>query len=328
MPTTRRPARSRRARRLRGGLVAALAGVTAMAVAPQVARTSLGDVSEAIAHSPEAVADLSAQAVTQVATIVTAAASGAHLGFDTHTYPGDRAMQRWKDVSPYQWVGYYLPAAPCHESTSWAGRRATLEAMGWGVAVIYVGQQTWDGVAAPPVAKAERRLAEEGRACHKAFVTAERGAAEAADAIATTDTEGFARGTVIYLDIEYMDRTHQRMQDYARAWVREVLADGRYRPGIYVHTRNARDIHVLVREEYARAGLAEEPPFWVAGGPRFDTTKKPQQVGHSFASAWQGILDVNQTWGGIRLPIDVNVAAVPSPSSPAYRLSPEYALGE
>jgi len=324
MTTSRRASR----RKSRNALVLAVAAVTAAAVAPQVAQTRLADVPSTLAGAPAAVADLGAEAVTQVATTVTAATTGSFLGFDTHSYPGDRAMRRWKDASPYAWVGYYLPAAPCHASTSWAGRRETLDEMGWGMAVIYVGQQTWDGVAAPSVSHARRQLAAEGRACHKSFVTAERGNAEAEDAVATTEAEGFARGTVIFLDVEYMDRTHQRMVDYARAWVREVLADGRYRPGVYVHTRNAETLYAMVRDEYAAAGLDEEPPFWVAGGERFAPSKKPQQVGHAFASLWQGVLDVHQTWGGVRLPIDVNVAAVPSPSSHAYALSPAFALGD
>ena len=323
--TTRRRATHRRTR---NALVLALAALSAAAIAPEVARTRLADVPSTLAHAPGAVADLGAEAVSQVATTVTAAATGSYLGFDTHSYPGDRAMRRWKDASPYAWVGYYLPAAPCHESTSWAGKRETLEQMGWGLAVIYVGQQTWDGVAAPSVKQAQRKLATEGRACHKAFVTASRGAAEAEDAVATTAAEGFAPGTVIFLDVEYMDRTHARMLGYARAWVRDVLADGRYRPGVYVHTHNAEDLYEMVRAEYAAAGLNEEPPFWVAGGQRFAPSKKPQQVGHAFASLWQGVLDVHQSWGGVRLPIDVNVAAVPSPSSHAYALSPAFALGD
>jgi len=321
----RRPRRS--SRQLRNAALALVAGGTALVAAPHVARVQLADLPRAIVEAPAAVAEIGAEAVTQVA-YVTAAATGQHLGFDTHTYPGDRAMARWKDAAPYEWVGYYLPAAPCHESTSWAGKRETLERMGWGIAVIYVGQQTWDGVKAPPVSQAQRRLETEGRACHKAFVTGERGAAEAEDAVATTQAEGFARGTVIFLDIEYMDRTHRSMQEYTRAWVREVLADGRYRPGVYVHSRNAEAIYDVVRGEYERAGLREEPPFWVTGGSRFAPSKRPQQVGHAFASVWQGVLDVHQTWGGIRLPIDVNVAAVPSPSSHSYALSPEFALGD
>src|SRR4051812_31113627 len=69
-----------------------------------------------------------------------------HPGFDTSFYPGDATMSAWRQPgSPYEWVGYYL-AAPCHRDPSWMGKRATLTAMGWGLAVLFVGQQTFEGV--------------------------------------------------------------------------------------------------------------------------------------------------------------------------------------
>src|SRR2546423_5281525 len=69
--------------------------------------------------------------------------NGPHLGFDTFAYPGDDAMRAWLTADkPYRWVGYYL-SAPCHSDSSWEGKRQTLSDMGWGMAVIYVGQQTW-----------------------------------------------------------------------------------------------------------------------------------------------------------------------------------------
>jgi len=69
-----------------------------------------------------------------------------HPGFDTSFYPGDATMSAWRQpASPYEWVGYYLQA-PCHRDASWMGKRSTLTAMGWGLAVLFVGQQTFDGV--------------------------------------------------------------------------------------------------------------------------------------------------------------------------------------
>ena len=76
--------------------------------------------------------------------------------------------------------------------------------------------------------------------------------------------EGFPRGTTVFLDVEYMDFTPKPMREYYSAWVRTVLADGRYRPGIYVHTNNANIVYDDVKREYLAAGLADEPPFWVA----------------------------------------------------------------
>ena len=86
------------------------------------------------------------------------------MGFDTHTYPGDKTMRAWKAApgAPYRWVGYYLPA-PCHRDTSWSGKRQTLVDMGWGLAVVYVGQQTWGRTPrklSPPRTAAHRQLEE------------------------------------------------------------------------------------------------------------------------------------------------------------------------
>jgi hypothetical protein len=285
--------------------------------------------------------------------------TGRHLGFDTYAYPGDDVMRAWrhKDV-PYEWVGYYLPA-PCHKGRSWVGKRERLADMGWGMAVIYVGQQTWDrtptgfettyrtvrrtryvskrvkvyrrvngkrvaryitkkvpvkrNVRVPVRVKVnptQRPLDQ----CNAQLVSATRGVLEAKDAIQRTYAEGFPLGTVVFLDIERMQATPQKMREYYRAWTAHVLADGRYRPGFYAHTHNAALIHRDVKAVYAAAGRTEEPPFWIAGGRDFSPDKLPHQVGHSFAAVWQGVLDVVQEWNGHRLPIDVNVAQVPDPS--------------
>jgi len=284
---------------------------------------------------------------------------GRHLGFDTYAYPGDDVMQAWrhKDV-PYEWVGYYLPA-PCHKGRTWVGKRERLAAMGWGMAVIYVGQQTWDKT--PTGYETKYRTVRRTRyvnkrvkvyrtvngkrvaryitkkvpvkrnvrvpvkvrvnpadrpvdQCNAQLVSATRGSIEAADAIKRTAAEGFPKGSVIFLDIEYMRSTPAKMRDYYRTWTAKVLADGRYRPGFYAHTRNAALIYKDVKAVYLKAGRAEEPPFWVAGGKDFHPDKSPVDVGHSFAAVWQGVLDVVQEWNGHELPIDVNVSSVPDPS--------------
>jgi hypothetical protein len=284
---------------------------------------------------------------------------GRHLGFDTYHYPGEAVMRAWHAEAPYEWVGYYLPA-PCHKGRSWMGKRESLATMGWGMAVIYVGQQTWSKTPRGyettyrsvrrtkyvnkrvktyvryngkrvaryvtkrvPVRRTVRvpvrvRVDPKQRPlddCNAQLVNGVRGRIEAQDAIRRTEAEGFPRGSVIFLDIEYMRSTPTKMREYYRAWTKHVLADGRYRPGFYAHTRNAALIYKDVKAEYARVGNTEEPPFWVAGNKDgFSTDKAPHEVGHSFAAMWQGVLDVMQEWNGHRLPIDVNVAAVPDPT--------------
>ena len=286
-------------------------------------------------------------AIETVASNVETAAAGAHLGFDTSKYPGDDAMQAWRDDGSYEWVGYYLPSAPCHRDASWSGKREQLTQMGWGVAVVYVGQQTWGktpGKAELVTKYVKRRVkqvktrhgrkvvsyvtkrvpvkvlvqprAEPGSSCSTHFVSASRGRAEADDAIARTEAEGFPRGTVIFLDVEHMSTVPQAMRDYYKEWTARVLADGRYRPGFYAHTANAALIYRDVKSVYDSLNVSAEPPFWVAGNTaEFAPGKTPTDVGHAFAAVWQGVLDKIEERNGHRLPIDVSVAATASPST-------------
>ena len=272
--------------------------------------------------------------------------AGPHLGFDTFAYPGDDAMRAWLTADkPYSWVGYYL-SAPCHNDDSWVGKRETLSNMGWGMAVIYVGQQTWGRTPGQKVTvtrfvtkrvrttvklKSGKRVvryvskrvpvkvlvaprASPNSSCSSQFVSASRGTADANDAIQKTVGEGFARGTVIFLDVERMDFVPKAMRDYYQAWTERVLGDGRFTPGYYAHSYNADLIYRDVKRVYTAAGITRDPPFWIASGRGFAPDKDPTEVGHSFAQVWQGILDVVETHNGVKLPIDVNVAMLPSPS--------------
>lgn len=271
---------------------------------------------------------------------------GKHLGFDTYAYPGDDAMLAWRqDDAPYEWVGYYLPSAPCHKGESWSGKRQTLTDMGWGMAVIYVGQQVWSRSPRQRIVKTKwvtrtvkqtRRVngtrvirwvkkrvpvkvvtyarAQPGQSCSTHLVTGARGRKDAADAIEHSSREGFPAGTVVFLDIERMDRTPKAMRDYYMEWTKRMIEDGTYRPGYYVHTDNANLVYRDVAGVFVNAGKLDQPPFWIASGHGFSEDKEPHEVGHDFAKVWQGIIDVVQTHNGVRLPIDVNVAAVPSPS--------------
>lgn len=316
-----------------------LAGATAAVGAPYVSRLHPEDAPAIVAGAPSDLVETPARSIAAVES------GGTHLGFDTSEYPGDDAMKAWKDGSPYEWVGYYLPA-PCHKDDSWAGKRDTLASMGWGMAVVYVGQQTWGQTPGQPQTvtryvkrRVRQRVRVHGRlrtryvtktvavkvkepprvrpgdSCSPHLVSGARGSAEAIDAIDRTAAQGFPEGTVIFLDVERMENIPAAMRAYYKAWVAQVLADGRFRPGIYAHTHNALQIYRDVKQVYADAGRTSEPPFWIAGGSDFSPDKAPSDVGHLFAAVWQGVLDKVETRAGVKIPIDVNVASLPSPSS-------------
>jgi len=151
--------------------------------------------------------------------------------------------------------------------------------------------------------------------CSSSLVSAGQGRRDAADAIAKTTAEGFAPGTVIFLDIERMETIPQSMHEYYTAWTQAVLDNGLYRPGVYAHTHNAESIYSDVKDVFENAGIASDPSFWIAGSGDFDVDKPPTDVGHAFADVWQGLLDVVRTHNGVKLPIDISVASVASPST-------------
>ena len=323
---------SRRARKL-----SILLTIAAAAGCGDGTRASVADVTAGIA-------EFAAAATGQRAIVAEDVKSG-YLGFDTGTYPGDKAMLAWRTGgAPYEWTGYYLPS-PCHPDEGWSGKREALTSMGYGLAVIYVGQQTWGRMPGAPhlvpvqvsrrvkqrVGKGSKRRTvtrtvtrtvmrrapapSPDATCNADFVSAARGVRDGIDAVTRTSADGFEKGTTIFLDLERMDVLPQVMREYYKTWVRTVLDDGRYRPGIYVHTFNANTVYSDVKSVYRSAGVNHEPPFWVAKSAGFDITKLPSEVGHAFAAVWQGVLDVEQTWNGHKIPIDVNVSASKNPSA-------------
>lgn len=228
-------------------------------------------------------------------------------GFDTWSYPGDAVLAAWREASPYRWIGFYLPA-PCHRETSWSGTRERIERLGWGIAVLYVGQQAFDGV--------EDEETDGPIICSRTLLTTAQGRTDAQDAASRAEAEGFAPGTTVFLNVERAEQVTDSLAAYVQAWAREMLRDGRYRPGLYAHQRNAARLFPLVHTAYQEAGRTDAPPLWVAGGGEFALDRAPRTSGVPFAAIWQGTFDVEREWGGARLLIDENVAASPSPSAP------------
>ena len=209
-------------------------------------------------------------------------AAGPFAGFDTSSYPGDSAMQTWKDVSPYCFVGYYLKA-PCHGDSGWMGKRPTLTAQGWGLVVVYVGLQSQG----PCSAKTPTRAL---------------GEAHGRDALAKLSSEGFAPQTVVYLDVEPMDQIPQAQIDYVNGWLSQ-FAGAAFLPGIYCHIKNANALRAAI------AGFpAGQVAFWVSGSGAFvPGTSRPADSGIAFARLWQGAFNQTREFGGISIQIDENV---------------------
>lgn len=238
-------------------------------------------------------------------------------GFDTRDYPGGDVMARWLEVSPYRWVGYYLPS-PCYTGTTWAGRRGMLEAQGWGMAVVYVGEQDWAAMSAAPAEEEPKAVeaSETAPRCTRDNLTADVGGEHGRAAAASMADEGFPVGSVVHLDVERVASVSPELLAYVGGWVDAVLADGRFAPGLYAHRTNAETLHGAVAARWAEAGRSGSPPLWVAGSGDFDLEAAPEESGVAAADVWQGAFDVRETWDGVTLRIDRNVASGPDPSAP------------
>jgi hypothetical protein len=288
-------------------------GVVAAAAAACLACQQGGDAPQ-LANITANIAQAAAAVTGQDAELADEVTGGHYVGFDTHTYPGTATMRAWKDTpgAPYSWVGYYLPS-PCHANTSWTGKRDTLQSMGWGLAVVYVGQQSWGRTPRRLSASALTALRKK-TSCSADLLSASEGTANADEAVQRASNEGFQKGAVVFLDLERMEKVQPAMRDYYKAWVARMIATNQYRPGVYTHQHNAQQIFTDVQDVFTAAGDTETPRFWIAGGKDFDEGRAPQDVGFAFAGVWQGVIDVARSVANLKLPVDVNVASWRSPS--------------
>jgi len=134
----------------------------------------------------------------------------AFLGFDRNLYPGDDAMQILRKT--YAFTSYWLCPPPGEKINTWSGKRKFLHSQGFGFVVLFRGR--------------------ESRELKTPAAAAQESAQDTNAAIAGAQKEGFAKGTVIFLDIEEGGRLPANYHAYLRAWSDAIIKAG-YRPGVY-----------------------------------------------------------------------------------------------
>lgn len=215
-------------------------------------------------------------------------------GFDRSDYPGDAAMAWLLANTNFKWAGYYL-RAPSHPDQSWSGKRAALAAEGWGLAPVYVGQETM------------------GPGSHN--VTAAQGSIDGADACARMVVEGFPAGSFVYLDLENPDPVHQSA--YVAAWIDAVVAGG-YGPGVYTSFLDAAQIAALRTGARIWAFHVRTVSNHHVPGATFPTPD-PSTSGYAGAKVWQlddSALISCATASSGQLLVDLNSADSADPSAP------------
>ncbi len=241
-----------------------------------------------------------------------AAGSPNFYGFDISAYPGDSPMQAFWTGTPFWFTGFYLGPAPRHPDTSWMEKRTVLKNMGWGFIIIYVGRQSADGQA----------------------LSYAQGQRDALDAVNLAQQAGFPRGATIFLDVEGGGTLTPQFISYIKGWVEEMDSVASiYWPGVYCSFfQTANQINSAVGNNVIT--------FWCVNvncppspGCELPTpAPKPANCGVSYAQAWQFAespkpVGVNgpgyssgspsqcaQTFGGVTLDVDLDVATSANPS--------------
>lgn len=211
-------------------------------------------------------------------------------GLDTSRFPGFDAMAAARKLG-FAVTGYYL-RAPSHPDPSWSGKRSGLVQQGWGFLPVYVGQETV------------------GPGSH--VVTPEQGAIDGAEAAERMHAEGFAPGSMVFLDLENGPPFGGRQPAYVSA-VLAAIASADMVGGVYASHYMAPYI------AQAHPGV----PIWVVKVPTVArTTAAPPfpapaigPSGWSSAAAWQYRQNVEiAALDGLL--VDLNSAATPDPSAP------------
>jgi len=177
----------------------------------------------------------------------------------------------------FDYAGYWLNLPPGAASNSWTGKRAGLEALGFGFLVLFNG-------------RLDAELA-------KAANAASLGQSDASEAAGAARREGFPPATVIFLDLEEGGRMLPEQKAYIFAWVDGVTAGG-FRPGLYcsgipVQAGKNRSINTAadLREHAGERNIV----YWIANdacppSPGCTLPEKriyPGDSGLSFAEVWQ-----------------------------------------
>jgi hypothetical protein len=201
--------------------------------------------------------------------------STTYLGFDRNVYPGDDAIPVLRKT--FTFASYWLSPPPGEKINTWQGKRELLQSHGFGFAVLYRGRES-------------RELKAEIKAT-------ERGALDARCATASAKKEGFASGTVIFLDIEEGGRLPATYHAYLRAWAGELTRAG-YRPGVYcsaIPVNEGRGVTILTADDIRKNVGSRALVYWVYNdtcppAPGCGAPKNPPPVSASgvpYAAIWQ-----------------------------------------
>ena len=199
----------------------------------------------------------------------------AYFGFDRNEYPGDGSLKTLHQT--FSFVGYWLNNPPGANRNSWAGKRKTLQAAGFGFLVVFNG-------------RTDKEIKAAGDATSL-------GASEGAAAVSSARREGFRFGTIVFLDQEEGGRMLPEQRAYLYAWIDAVIAAG-FRAGVYcsgIAFNEGSGKSVITAEDIRDNAAGRNLSYWISNDacppsrgcvvpkPAFS----PTASGLSFVDVWQ-----------------------------------------
>ena len=207
--------------------------------------------------------------------IVNAAGQSTFLGFDRNIYPGDEALPALRKT--FTFASYWLGPPPGEKRNTWRGKRELLLSHGFGFLVLYRGPDSGE-------LKNER-------------FAARKGTQDAAAAASAAKQEGFATGTIIFLDIEEGGRLSAAYHAYLRAWSEE-LKRANFLAGVYcsgMPVKEEAGVTITTAEDIRNHAPLREAVIWAYNdacppSPGCTFPENPpasSESGVAFAAVWQ-----------------------------------------
>jgi hypothetical protein len=209
---------------------------------------------------------------TNLRVVAQSAAAESYLGFDRNEYPGEQNLQTLRRT--FSFAGYWLNNPPGAKANTWMGKRPALQAAGFGFLVLFNGRLYKELKRNPlPMARSDARTAS-----------------------SAAKREGFAKGTVIFLDIEEGGRMLPEQKSYIYAWVDAIITAG-FRAGVYCSGIPAAEgkTSIVTAEDIRANAQGREITYWVTNdvcppSPGCVFPKRLPSPGESrvaFAEVWQ-----------------------------------------
>ena len=188
-------------------------------------------------------------AATEYYTIVTSGGGGGggtgYAGFDAEHFPSTPSTMPWIATNTnLTWCGYYLFAPNQGTNTGWLGQRAYLEnTLGLKLAPLYVGEQD-------PIYVSNWNAQHPGDLLSTTLPSSTQGQTDGTQAANEMASEGFKKGSVIFLDWEdgglSGEVNHVIDEAYIVSWCRTVAGAG-YIAGVYCPRTDAATIQTDIQ---------------------------------------------------------------------------------